>query len=139
MLAAQLAFAHQVRGLRAAIEEMPYPLSDRALKFLAFGDDQFLFRGIARWLQDVGDGGGRLRPLRDYDYGRVVGWLEILDRLDGESDYGYSLAAHYFGAVTEDKKVKIIAEYLRGAAMARPARRWPWLVWAATHVRHPVT
>ena len=21
--------------------------------------------------------------------------------------------------------------------MARPERRWPWLVWAATHVRHP--
>lgn len=138
MLSAQVLFAVQMRDRRAAIEEMPYPLSGVALKFLAFGDDQFLFRAIARWLQDVGDGGGRVRPLKDYDYARVIGWLKVVDQLDARSDYGYSLAAHYFGAVSDIQKVGIVAEYFGQAAMADPAQRWPWLVWAAVHAVHQI-
>lgn len=138
LLSAQIVFAHQVRGLRAAIEEMPYPLSDMALKVFAFGDEQFLFRAVARWLQDVGDGGGRVRPLKDYDYDRVTDWLQILDNLDGKSIYGYYLAAHYFGAVNDNRKVVLIAKYFQRSAMADPARRWPWLVWAASRAQHPV-
>ena len=138
LLSAQLMFAHHVRDLRAGIDEMPYPLRGVALKTLAFGDDQFLFRAVARWLQDVGDGGGRVRPLRDYDYTRVVGWLQTLDKLDGQSDYGYVLAAHYFGAVTDIQKVAVIAEYFRTEGMTDPARRWTWLVWAVAQTIHRI-
>lgn len=141
-LSAQLIFAHAVKPLRPAIEEMPYPLGGMALKALAFGDDQFVFRAVARWLQDVGDGGGRMRPLRDYDYDRVVGWLRRLDSLDDRSDYAHVLAARYFGALVEPKagppRVKKIAEYLRQVALGDPAHRWSWLVWAAIAEQHMV-
>lgn len=134
-LAAQLAFAQAAKPLRARIEEMPYPPSPPALKLLAFGDDQFLFRALCRWLQDVGDGGGRVRPLRDYDYDRVVGWLRAADALDAESQYPYELATNYFGALsdpaTAPARVAKIVEYCREAALADPPRRWQWLVWAA--------
>jgi hypothetical protein len=134
-LAAQLAFAQAARPLRPRIEEMPTPPSPLALKVLAFGDDQFLVRALDRWLQDVGDGGGRVRPLREYDYDRVVGWLKAADSLDAQSQYPYELATHYFGALsdpaTAPQKVKTIVEYCRDAALADPPRRWEWLVWAA--------
>lgn len=138
LLSVQVLFAHHLRDRRPAIEEMPYPLSGLALKFLAFGDEQFLARAVAHWLQDVGDGGGRVRSLKDYDYARVVGWLKVIDHLDARSDYGNVLAAHYFGAVTNIQKVKIIADYLNQVAMADPAQRWPGLVWASAHAIHQI-
>lgn len=142
LLAVQIGYAHSVGPLRPAIEEMPFPLSDPGLKGLALGDDQFLFRVLARWLQDVGDGGGRVRPLRDYDYDRVVGWLKGLDRLDDRSDYSVILAARYFGSVMDPDlgppRVRKIALYFRERALADPARRWPELVWAAERARRVV-
>jgi hypothetical protein len=141
-LAAQLAFSQVVRPLRPAIEEMPFPLSDFSMKALAFGDDQFLFRYLARWLQDVGDGGGRVRPLKDYDYDRVVDWLKLIDSLDDRSDYSFLLAARYFGALMEPisgpSRVRKIVLYFRERALADPARRWPGLVWAAGRVSRVV-
>lgn len=134
-LLVQLAFSRHVAPLREAIDEMPYPLTPTALKALAFGDDQFLFRALGLWLQDVGDGGGRLRPLRDYDYDRVVGWLQALDGLDDRAEYAHVLAARYFGAVTEPSRVAKIAEYFGHLSAADPPRYWPWLLWAAGKVR----
>jgi hypothetical protein len=141
-LLAQLGYSQSVRPLRPAIEEMPFPVSDLGLKALALGDDQFLFRYLARWLQDVGDGGGRVRPLVEYDYDRVVDWLKVLDRLDERSDYSFQLAARYFGAVMEPNlgpaRVRKIVLYFRACALADPARRWPELVWAAERTRRVV-
>ncbi len=135
----QIAFGRAVAPLRAAIEQMPSPPGQITTKVLAFGDEEFLFRALSHWLQDVGDGGGRVRPLRDYDYDRVVGWLQALDRMDDQSDYPFSLAAHYFGAITDPAgappRVAKIAEYFCTAALAQPARRWPWLVSAAAMAR----
>lgn len=142
LLGAQIVCAHILRPLRPAIDEMPFPLGELGIKGLAFGDDQFLFRFLARWLQDVGDGGGRVRPLKDYDYDRVVAWLQVLDRLDGRSDYGFVLASNYFGALMEPvagpPRVRKIALYLRERALADPPRHWPGLVWAAEHARRAI-
>lgn len=141
-LLAQIGFSNAVRPLRPAIEEMPFPLSDLGLKAVALGDDQFLFRYLARWLQDVGDGGGRVRPLVDYDYDRVVGWLRALDHLDDRSDYSYLLAARYFGAVMDPiggpPRIRKIVEYFHELGFADPGRHWPWLVWAATKAHRVV-
>ncbi|PKU26516.1 hypothetical protein [Telmatospirillum siberiense] len=142
LLCAQVGYARILRPLRPAIEEMPFPLNEQGIKGLALGDDQFLFRVLARWLQDVGDGGGRVRPLIDYDYDRVVDWLKVLDRLDERSDYSFVLGASYFGSVMEPNagpsRVRKIALYFRERALADPARRWPELVWAGERARRIV-
>lgn len=129
------------RGLRAAIEEMPPAPTATALKAISFGDDEFAYRYLARWLQDVGDGNGRIRPLRDYDYDRVVGWLEALDELNRyRSDYTPSLAARYFAAITPEvdignRRVFKIFDYLRRVGLRDPARKWRWLLWDANTAR----
>lgn len=144
LVAIQLAFTYQIRGLRAAIEEMPPPPTDRALKVMSFGDEEFLFRYLGRWLEFVGDGGGRVRGLRFYDYDRVVGWLEALDRLDkGRSDYTQHLATHYFGEITpavdpDHLRLRKIVDYVRITALTDPPRYWQWLVWVGIKARNPM-
>ncbi len=116
---------------------MPPAPSATTLKALAFGDDEFLFRYLGRWMQEVGDGGGRMKPLRNYDYDRVVDWLETLDEMnDQRSEYPRFLAARYFGNITDavdpsHSRVLKIVSYLRRVGLSDPAREWQWLVWNA--------
>jgi len=135
LLGGQVLVSHHLKPLRAAIDEMPYPPSRLALKAMALGDDQFLFRTEVSWLQEVGDGGGRLRPLKDYDYNRVIEWLRVVDDLDPRSQSVFELGAHYFGAIsdpaTAPAQLKVLAAYFMQVGMTDPANRWPWLVWAA--------
>lgn len=140
LVAAQVWLAVGSRHLRSAIEEMPPPPSAQALRAMALGDTEFLYRHLGRWLEYVGDGGGRVRPLREYDYDRVVGWLEVVDDLDARrSDYIHVLAAQYFGQVSIDPtRVRKIVDYLRGVALADPVKNWRWLVWASHQARKPI-
>lgn len=142
LLGAQVLVSHHLKPLRPAIEEMPYPPSPLALKALALGDDQFLFRAEVSWLQGVGDGGGRLKPLRDYDYDRVVDWLRIVDGLDPQSRSLFEIGARYFGAISDPAtaplKLKPLAAYFLQVGMSDPAHRWPWLVWAAVKAQHTI-
>jgi hypothetical protein len=142
--AAQVWFVTAIGGLRPVIDEIPPTPSEHSLKAMSFGDDEFLFRYMGRWLQFIGDGGGRIRPLHEYDYDRVVDWLAALDRLDdGRSDYGHELAARYFGEITPSvdpgfTRLRKIVDFLRITALRDPAREWPWLVWAAHKARNPM-
>lgn len=141
-LLCQVVANFQLAPLRPAIDEMPYPPSPQAMKALALGDDQFLFRSEISWLQEVGDGGGRLRPLKDYDYGRVINWLREIDRLDPQSQSIFALGSTYFGAITDPvlapPKVKLLAQFFAEAGAADPAQRWSWLVWSAIKTQHIV-
>jgi hypothetical protein len=133
---------HHLRPLRSTVDQMPYPPSAAALKALSLGDDQFLFRAELAWLQEVGDGGGRLKPLKEFDYERVADWLRAIDRLDPQSDGVFQLGSTYFGAISDPATAPIqlppLIDYYAEAAMADPAHRWHWLVWGAIKEQHVV-
>ncbi|HEY1720147.1 MAG TPA: hypothetical protein VGG27_02795 [Magnetospirillaceae bacterium] len=143
-LAAQIWVSISTRNLRVAVDDMPSPPSVRSLKAMAFGDDEFLFRYLGRWLQFIGDGGGRIKPLRDYDYDRVVYWAEALDALDdNKSDYIHELMARYFGEITvavdpKSERLGKVVGYLHVVALNDPAHFWKWLVWVANKARNPM-
>lgn len=137
LLAAQVWFSRDMRDIRPAIDRMPPPPSETVLKGMAFGDDEFLYRATALWLQDIGEGGGRLKPLREIDYDRVVAWLQALDGLDPEAEFAHTVAAKEFGQVAIDPaRVRKIVLYIRGIGLSDPPRRWAWLVWAAEMAEH---
>ena len=141
-LVAEILLNGTLRPLRPVIGELPPPPSAGSLAAQSLGDRQFLFRVNALWLQDFGDGGGRLKPLRDFDYTRIVGWLRAVDDLDRRSQAVFVLGTQFFGALTDPasfrEKVKLIADYFEQAGMADPAGRWPWLSWAASTIAHRV-
>ena len=142
LLAAQILLGWHLRPYRPAIEQMPIPPSPLALKVLALGDDEFLYRAEVSWLQEVGDGGGRVKPLKEFDYQRVAGWLAAVDTLDPRSDAVFQLGSTYFGAISDPGsaplKLPPLIEYFASGAMVDPSLRWHWLVWSAIKVQHVV-
>lgn len=132
----QSALSWSIRDVRPTLGILPDLPQERALDALAFGDSQFLFRYLALTLQNAGDNGGRVTPLKDYDYEKVVAWLELLDHLDVKSHWVVAMANGYFGQTQNTADVKPIVQYLQRHVAQDPEVKWPWLVNAVYLSRH---
>ena len=137
-LGLQVAFWSQTRDLRAGWEGVPPVPSPKVALALALGDRQFLYRASAFTLQNMGDEGGRVTPLRDYDYRRLGRWFRLLDGFDAESEYLPFLVGYYFSQSTDKEDVRVVIGYLARIAMRDPERNWRWLMHAVYLARHRV-
>jgi hypothetical protein len=134
LLHAALALHHRER--RADWSGVPPPPPLPIAPAMALGDSQLFYRAAAFALQNMGDEGGRVTPLVDYDYARLGAWLDLLDRLDPEARYAPTLAAYYFGQTPDRDDLRRIVAYLGRVGARDPARNWRWLTHAAYLARH---
>jgi len=134
LLHAALALHHRERRAEWAGVPPPPPLA--IAPAMALGDPQLFYRAAAFMLQNMGDGGGRMTPLAEYDYARLGGWLDLLDRLDPEARYAPTVAAYYFGQTPDPEGLRRIVAYLGRIGARDPARNWRWLTHAAYLARH---
>jgi hypothetical protein len=134
VLHAALALHHRER--RADWSGVPPPPPLPIAPAMALGDSQLFYRAAAFALQNMGDDGGRVTPLADYDYARLGAWLDLLDRLDPAARYAPTLAAYYFGQTPDPEGLRRIVAYLGRVGGRDPARNWRWLTHAAYLARH---
>src|SRR5690349_2367171 len=127
LLAAQVVCATTLRTRVADRELLPPVPSSRALDAAAFGDRQFLFRVDSLQLQNGGDTGGRIVPVKNYDFGIVVGWLRTLQDLDSRSVMPVELASGYFGFSQETAYLRPIVDFIRDNVALSPETRWKYL------------
>ncbi len=137
-LSLQVAFWSQTRNLRAGWEGVPPVPSSQVALALALGDQQFLYRAAAFALQNMGDEGGRVTPLKNYDYQRLGRWFRLLDGFDAESEYLPVLVGYYFSQTPNTEDVRVVISYLAHIAMRDPERNWRWLMHAVYLARHRV-
>lgn len=135
-LALNLAFWAGTRHIYAKWEGVP-PVPTRAgAVMMALGDAQFSYRLGAMTLQNLGDSGGRITPIRDYDYAKLGAWFALLDLLDPASDHVPMLAAYYFGATRVPNDVAVVVDYLGQVGQRTVGSKWRWLVHAVFLARH---
>lgn len=132
----QASLSWSIRDLRPTLGILPDLPQEHAVDALAFGDSQFLFRYLALTLQNAGDNGGRVTPLKNYDYEKVVAWLRLLDRLDINSHWVIAMANGYFGQTQRVEDVEPVVRYMQGHVAQQPEAKWPWLVNAVHLARH---
>lgn len=113
----------------------PVPDREGALA-MTLSDAQFSFRFGAMTLQNLGNSGGQVTPIRDYDYQKLAGWFALLDGLDPASDHVPMLAAYYFGATTVPEDVGVVVDYLARAGDSPVGTKWRWLAHAVFLARH---
>ena len=137
-LGLQGAFWWQTRELQAGWEGVPPAPSNQVAKALAMGDGQFLYRAATFVLQNMGDEGGRVTPLKDYDYQRLGQWFSLLDRFDPQSEFLPVLVGYYFSQSQNPDDVRIVISFLAHIAIRDPERNWRWLAHAIYLARHRV-
>ena len=137
-LGLQGAFWWQTRELQAGWEGVPPAPSNQVAKALALGDGQFLYRAATFVLQNMGDEGGRVTQLKDYDYQRLGQWFFLLDRFDPQSEFLPVLVGYYFSQSQNPDDVRIVISFLAHIAIRDPERNWRWLAHAIYLARHRV-
>lgn len=113
----------------------PVPAEKGAVA-MTLGDRQMSYRLGALTLQNMGDGGGRVTPLKEYDYRALSAWFYLLRGLDSVSDHVPLIAAYYFGATREPEQARIVAEYLAEAGQDPSGQKWRWLAQAVFLARY---
>lgn len=113
----------------------PVPSHNGAI-MMGLGDPELSFRLGALTLQNLGDSGGRVTPMRDYDYKALGEWFRLLHRLDPASDHVPMLAAYYFGGTRVPSDVAVVVDYLSYVGTNPAGVKWRWLVHAAFLARH---
>ncbi len=134
----QAAFWWQTRDVRAGWEGVPPAPSNQVAKALAMGDGQFLYRAATFVLQNMGDEGNRVTPLKDYDYQRLGQWFSLLDRFDPISEYLPVLVGYYFSQSQNPDDVRVVISFLAHIAIRDPDRNWRWMAHAIYLARHRV-
>lgn len=104
----------------------PVPSENGAAGF-SLGDKQFSYRFMALVLQNLGDTGGNVTPLLQYDYSHLSDWFDLLDGLDPKSTHVPMLAAYYFGGTSDPDQQKYIVDYLTEIGLRPLPGSWRWL------------
>lgn len=113
----------------------PVPARDAAAMG-TLGDSQLAYRSGAITLQHLGDNGGVVTPLKEYDYARLAAWFALLHSLDPAADHVPMIAAYYFGASRVPSDIAHVVQYLAQAGENPAGEKWRWLAYAAYLARH---
>jgi hypothetical protein len=114
----------------------PVPSKAGAI-MMALGDPEFAFRSGALSLQHLGDGGGQVTPLQDYDYAALGNWFDLLHSLDPASEHVPYVAGYYFGSLRgHPDKIRHVVDYLYKTGQNPAGEKWRWLGQAAFLARH---
>lgn len=113
----------------------PVPTKNGA-RAMMLGDEQFSYRFGAMTLQNLGNSGGRVTAVKDYDYKKLGQWFWLLNDLDPASNHVPMMAAYYFGATQKPEDVAVVVEYLGTVGQNPVGNKWRWLVHAIFLARH---
>ncbi len=127
LLAAQVYFALSLRLISPPRDLLDVPPSQRLADALGLGDRQLLFRAYALHVQGAGDTGGRIVPIKNYDFDRVVGWLDTMSDLDSKSQFPVGIGIRYFGASQDLAHIAPIVRFAMRDVDKNPAEKWLWL------------
>lgn len=122
-----------IRPVQVEWLNVPNPPPYSAVQRNFLGDSIFAYRSLALMIQNMGDMGGRVTPLRGYDFDALVQWFSLMSRLDSRSDYIPYVAAFYFGSVNGEgaqEKLRPLVAYLRDVGTSREGIKWRWLAHA---------
>ena len=136
VLAVNFMFWLFLRDMQAEWGNVPPAPKEQFAALYGLGDKGFSYRLNGLMLQNLGDTGGRVTALKDYDYDDLTAWFFLQDKLDPVSDYIPYLASYYFGGVQEPEKYRPVLEYLRMVGARPEGIKWKWLVHAVFYARH---
>lgn len=137
-LSFQILLWTQVRNLQPRWLNVPPPPKSHTASGVTLGDKQFAYRSYGVRLQNMGDYGGNVTPLRDLDYNLLGKWFDVLDSLDHKSNFLPMMVAYYFASTDDPNQLDPVIGFLRkvGIRDAHYYKKWRWLVSAIYYARH---
>ena len=102
----------------------------------ALGDPQLAYRSYGIMIQNMGDTGGKVLNLSEYNYENLGRWFRLQHALDPDSSFTPFLAGYFFGGVKDPEKLSHVVDYLELAAGEGEGQKWRFLGQAAFLARY---
>ncbi len=122
-----ITFWFSVRDMGARWGNVPPPPDIKYAASYGLGDASFAYRINGIMIQNLGDTGGMITPLEDYNYETLSNWFYLQDHLDQTSDFTPYLAAYYFGSVQNPSLLPPLLNYLSDVGGRSYGEKWRWL------------
>lgn len=126
----------QTREIKIKWPGVPPVPEARGATAMTLGDNQFSYRIFALTLQNLGDTGGDVTPLQEYDYQKLKHWFWLAHALDPVANHVPMIAAYYFGATRKPEDIRVVVDYLAVAGKSNIGEKWRWLAHAVFLARH---
>ena len=133
-----IVFWFSARDIRQEWGNVPPAPDVKYAASYGMGDTSFSYRLNGLMIQNLGDTGGRVTALRDYDFEALARWFFVEDALDPHSNYIPYLAAYYFSDVQEPEKFRPVINYLKVVGRRPEGENWRWLAQAVFMARFKV-
>lgn len=127
---ANVTFWFHSRDVKSQWLNVPPVPSEFSAVSSTLGDTQFASRVISIMIQNLGSTGGRVTPIKDYDFDKLGAWMMLNYSLDSKSNITPYMAAFYFGASQDPTKIRPVINYLRIAGNSVEGEKWRWLAQA---------
>lgn len=127
---AQIGVWLALRHEQAEWANVPPAPSAQGAQMGMLGDPQLAYRATGIMLQNMGDHGGRVVALADYNYHRLARWFRIQHELDERSNFTPFLAAFYYGANPDTSDLYPLIDYLAMVGESPYSNKWRWLAQA---------
>ena len=125
-----------VRNVQVQWSNVPPTPSVAGALWSSLGDPQLAYRSYGITIQNMGDTGGKVLSLAEYDYDALGKWFRLQHALDPDSGFTPFLAGYFFGGVKDPEKLPPIIDYLELAAGNGEAQKWRFLGQAAFLARY---
>lgn len=129
-LTANILFWGHARPLRLEWNNVPPVPSRLSALWTGLGDQQLAYRLYGLFIQNMGDTGGRVINLRQYDYEELEKWFLLQHELDIRPNFTPFLAAYFFGFIDTPEKLSHVVDYLEVVAKDDNGEKWRFLVQA---------
>lgn len=136
MICVQLVWHSQQKPVVAAADDLPYPLSTRTYVLSSLGEPIAASKLMNLWLQAYDNQPGLSIPFRQLDYFRIIRWLDTSLELDPRGWYPMLVAARVYGSVQDEKRQRIMMDYIFNKFNENPNRHWRWLAHAVITAKH---
>ena len=121
-----------VRSEKVLWRNVPPTPSIKSALWGALGDKQVAYRSYGITVQNMGDTGGKITNLAQYDYEALGRWFRLAHRLDPDSSFMPFLAGYFFGAIRgHPEKLPPIIDYLELASGDGAGQKWRFMGQAA--------
>jgi hypothetical protein len=135
-LALQLALRASEPAAPPSAEDLPPPPRAATLRLAGLGESAAAARLAMLYLQAFDLHAGNELAYRRLDYARLVAWLRAILDTDPRSDYPLFAAARVYAEVPDERRARMMLEFVYEEFAKDPDRRWPWLAHAALLAKH---
>ena len=127
----------QVRPIKVEWKDVPPVPSITSALWSALGDKQLAYRGYGIMIQNMGDTGGAITNVADYDKEKLAEWFMLMHQLDPDASHIPRLAGFFFAAQRRNaKEIGPILDYLEVAAGHGEGQKWRFLAHAVFLARY---